>query len=263
MQHTDEFEFAKNLALEAGKVMLKYFYEDIDVEMKGNVTPLTIADTTINKLVIDSVKARFPDHAIIGEEGNGGAKNAQYEWIVDPIDGTIPYTIKFPTSMFSLALYKNKKPIFGILYDPYTNKMYHAFDGEAAFCNDKKISVKRGKFEKGDIVGLIHVVGIKEIETDYYHLTEILNRKLIRTEEIHCLVYFAAAVASGYMKCALMPGAYLWDRAASLIILKSAGAKITDEKGKDIDAYDSPKNLICSNGDVHNEVIELLRESRF
>ncbi|MFO0704123.1 MAG: inositol monophosphatase [Patescibacteria group bacterium] len=259
MDHIKEFEFAKDLALQAGKIMLKYFYEDIDVEMKENVTPLTIADTTINKLVIDSVRAKFPEHAIIGEEGNGGAEKAKYEWIVDPIDGTIPYTIKFPTSMFSLALYYNKKPVFGILYDPYTKKMYHAIEGGEAYCNDKIISVKKGQFEKGDIVGLIHVLGIKNIETNHFHLTEILNRRQIRTEEIHCLVYFAAAVASGYMKCALVPGAYLWDRAASLIILKAAGAKVTDEKGRPVDAYDNPKNLVISNGDVHDEIISLLK----
>lgn len=258
MLYTNELEFAKQLAKKAGDIMLKYFHEDIDVEMKGDNTPLTIADTTINKLVIDEITRQFPSHGIIGEEGCGGAISAEYEWICDPIDGTIPYSIKFPNSMFSLALYKNKQPVLGVLYDPYINKLYHAVEGGPSYCNDKIISVKKGQFQKGDSVGVINVFGSGTFDTNFYNLTKILNEKMMRTEEIHCLVYFAAAVASGRMKLALTPGGYTWDRAASLIIVRAAGGLVTDENGIEATTFGNQKNLIFSNGDVHDEALELL-----
>lgn len=257
MDHSQELSFAKNLAHEAGKVMLKYFYEDIEVEMKDNVTPLTIADTTINQMVIDAIKKNYPTHGMIGEEGNGGAENAEYIWICDPIDGTIPYTIKFPTSMFSLALYKNKKPILGVLYDPYTDKMYTALEGGPAYCNDKIINVKNGKLQKGDVVGIINMFGKNRV-IDYSDIVQKFNKDEIRTEEIHCLVYFAAAVADGRMKCAFTPGAHAWDRAASLIIARAAGGRVTDEKGDHADTFIDSQKLVFSNGDIHEEILRMI-----
>jgi len=260
MNYSKELAFAKNLAREAGKVMLKYFYEDIEVEMKENDTPLTIADTTINQMVIDAIKKNYPTHGMIGEEGNGGAENAEYVWICDPIDGTIPYTIKFPTSMFSLALYKNKKPVLGVLYDPYTDKMYWALDGGPAQCNDKIISVKKGTLQKGDVVGIINLSGSSRYDTNLYNFTKVINDRQIRTEEIHCIVYFVASIATGYIKCAITPGAHPWDRAAAIIIIRAAGGRVTDEKGVEADTFTDCKNLVFSNGDTHEEILELLNK---
>ena len=114
------------------------------LEMKSNITPLTLADTEINQLVIDSINKKYPSHGIIGEEGNGGAESAEYEWICDPVDGTVPYSLGIPHSFFSLALYQNKKPVFGILYNPMLNIFLEAYEGSKCFLNGKQISVKKG-----------------------------------------------------------------------------------------------------------------------
>src|SRR5690606_7148188 len=107
----DEYlAFAKTLATEAGQIMRDHFVLGIDTEWKQDATPLTIADTSINQLVIDQVKQRFPTHGVLGEEASFGT-DREYLWVVDPVDGTMPYSHGIPTSTFSLALVQNGQPI--------------------------------------------------------------------------------------------------------------------------------------------------------
>lgn len=257
--YTTHLSFAKNLAHQAGIVMLKYFHEDIAVEMKEDVTPLTIADTTINKLVVEAVAKVFPDYGLISEEGNGGSIESEYQWICDPIDGTIPYTVHFPTSMFSLALYRNKQPILGVMYDPYLDRMYWALTDGPAYMNDKIIEVKRGTFQKGDVAGLISIVSNKISCANWGLVAAQLNDREIRTHEIHSIVYMASSVARGDMKGVFAGSAMLWDRAATNIILQSAGGIIADENGNPINPFKTPKYLLISNGDTLPEMVELAK----
>lgn len=112
MDHSQELSFAKNLAHEAGKVMLKYFNSNnLSLELKPNITLLTLADTEINNLVIKTINEKYPAHTIIGEEGNGGVENSEYEWICDPIDGTVPYSLSIPHS-FSLLRFTKIKCLY-------------------------------------------------------------------------------------------------------------------------------------------------------
>jgi fructose-1,6-bisphosphatase/inositol monophosphatase family enzyme len=128
----DYLDFAKKLALQAGDIMLQYFDTDIAVETKEDASPLTIADTTINKMVIAAIHEKYPDHGIIGEEESDHTVGTKYVWVCDPIDGTIPFTMGVPTSQFSLALVKDGVSILGVLYDPYTKRMYEAVKGARA-----------------------------------------------------------------------------------------------------------------------------------
>ena len=258
--YKNEFDVAKNIAYEAGKIMLQYFDSDVGETIKQDSTPLTIADEKINALVIESISSNFPSHGIIAEEGSTGTGSEECEWICDPIDGTIPFVLRFPMSVFSLAFYVNKKPIFGILFDPFRNILYHAFHGHKAYANDSVIQVKPGKLQIGDTVGLISFVKQSSEVFDCTHLSRVLNHRLIRSEEVHSLCYFSVSLASGFLKCAFTPSAFVWDRAASSIIVEAAGGVMADENGNPFDPFTTPKFLLISNKDTLPEMVQLARD---
>ncbi|MET0779291.1 MAG: inositol monophosphatase, partial [Candidatus Saccharimonadales bacterium] len=140
-QLSAELRFAKQLAYEAGKIMLHYFNaRDKGVTIKDDQSPVTLADTEINALVIERVKAQFPADGVLGEEACFGLGRSNL-WVVDPLDGTPPFARGVPLSTFCMALVQNGKPIVAVVYDPYMDRLFWACDGLGAYENDRKLDL--------------------------------------------------------------------------------------------------------------------------
>ena len=86
---------------------------------------------------------RFPDHAILGEEGNAENSSTEFEWVIDPIDGTVNYFYGIPHFCISIALRENGEIIVGVIYDPMRDELWHAERGGKAYLNDKPIEVSQ------------------------------------------------------------------------------------------------------------------------
>ena len=96
-----ELAFAKELAREAGKIMRKYFLSDAaDAQIKHDKTIVTVADTEVNRMVIERVKAEFPTYSIHGEEESHHVENPDATWVCDPVDGTMPFAKGLSISTF-------------------------------------------------------------------------------------------------------------------------------------------------------------------
>src|SRR5688572_22457550 len=108
-------EFAKKLAQEAGEISLRYFGFETESTWKGDNTPLTVADTEINDLVVKKINEIYPDHSIYGEERSDKKKGSKYIWVCDPIDGTMAFSVGLPIFVFSIALVdqSNGQPVLG------------------------------------------------------------------------------------------------------------------------------------------------------
>jgi myo-inositol-1(or 4)-monophosphatase len=96
--------FAKAVAAESAEIALKYFSFETETTWKGDNTPLTVADTEINDLVIKRINEAYPEHSIYGEEKSDIKENSQYIWVCDPIDGTMAFSCGLPIFVFSIAL---------------------------------------------------------------------------------------------------------------------------------------------------------------
>lgn len=132
-------EFAKDIAKEAGNVMLKYFNMDNGAIYKGDKTIVTLADTENNSYLIKRVKEKYPNHSVDGEEEQFG--KSDYVWVCDPVDGTAMYARHMPVAVFSLALVIKGESTVGVVYDPFTNNLYTAIKGKGAYKNDEIITV--------------------------------------------------------------------------------------------------------------------------
>lgn len=138
----DYLNFAKELARDASVVMKRYFRAQDDLpEWKKINDPVTIADKTINTQVIEKIKRIFPDHGILGEEESYNPDREKL-WIVDPIDGTIPYILGLPISTFLVALLVEGRPEVAVAYNPWIDLMYYSQKSHGSFCNDKKLVIQ-------------------------------------------------------------------------------------------------------------------------
>lgn len=144
--------FAKDIAKEAGKIMLKYFNMDNGASYKGDKTIVTLADTEINSYLIKKVKEQYPNHSVDGEEEQFG--KSDYVWVCDPVDGTAMYARHIPVAVFSLALVVKGESKVGVVFDPFTNNLYTAIKGKGAYKNDERITVN--DYELDDMKTVCH-----------------------------------------------------------------------------------------------------------
>lgn len=254
-------EFARQIAYEAGEIMKRYFGKSPDSHFKSDDTIVTIADEEINEMVIRHVNMRYPDHGVDGEEASEltGSKNL---WVCDPVDGTNPFSVNLAVSVFSLAFVHDGTPLVGVIYDPFADRLYWAYEGGGAFVNDEKIRVN----DKG-------LVPKSLVSYDQWALAEydILTplAKLAQSTGLYMLspgstTHMAALVAQGSFVASIFPGTKgkNVDIAAAKIIVEEAGGRVTDMLGND-QRYDRDINgAIVSNGIVHDDLVEVLRGAK-
>lgn len=252
-------EFAKGLAQEAGAVMRRYFNaDDIGTEFKIDSTPVTAADTAINQLVIDRVRAAYPDHGVIGEE-DSYEEQRDYVWVVDPIDGTIPFSLGLPLSTFCLALVHKGNVQASVVYEPFLDRLFSASPGSGSFINGKKLKVSDGKTFKNSYISLSgwKNKGKKNLHSVILGLEEQGGRAI----DILSYAYSAAMVASGELLVAGMTYGSPWDAAAVALIAEEAGGKVTDLQGNPRKFNEWGDGILITNGYVHNEVVRLIQNA--
>jgi myo-inositol-1(or 4)-monophosphatase len=125
-------EFAASLMPEAGRIALAHFRRPLDVEDKrsdGQFDPVTVADRAVESLLVERIRARYPDHGIVGEEHGSLAGSSRWSWIIDPIDGTRAFISGVPAWGTLVGLRDNGRPVAGLVHQPYLEE---TFAGSAA-----------------------------------------------------------------------------------------------------------------------------------
>ena len=257
MENEEYLEFTKEIAYEAGKIMLKYFNAKDISSYKGDKTIVTLADKEINTYLINRVKEKFPTHSVDGEEEQFGKSN--YVWVCDPVDGTAMYARHIPVAVFSLALVVNGVSQVGVVYDVFTDTLYSAIKGKGAYKNGEKITVN--DFELDDMRSVSNFDMWSNADYNLYDSIKKLGNKTYFVS-IGSVIRACMCVASGEFNLAIFPGTKRknCDIAAVKVIVEEAGGKVTDLFGKE-QRYDTDiKGAIVSNGKVHNEVSEKIKK---
>mgnify|MGYP001612611224 CR=1 FL=1 len=251
-----ELDFAKKLALKAGEIINKNFLHST-ITTKSNLTPVTETDLAVSKLVIEEVKNNFPNHEVFDEEFQHEKHDAEFIWVCDPVDGTIPFSHHIPTSMFSLALCHNGEPVVAVTYDPFMKRLLYTKNDSLSYMNEKEIHVKSGKFISGEFIYGIPYWN-KNFNTNKY-LSLFFSKRIIVTF-VESIVYQSMLVATGISKALVMTAASPWDRAAAKMIIENAGGICTDENDKKLTVFGNPQYFIATNHEVHEEVMEIVQK---
>ena len=244
-------EFCKLLSEVSGKVIKKYFRTDIKIETKPDESPVTMVDKKAEEVMRELIMKEFPDHGILGEEFGNHLPDAEYQWILDPIDGTKSFICGTVTFGTLIALLKNGEPILGVINQPILNE-YLIGDNKTAELND--IQVHARQCESIDKAVLL--------TTDHLNIEKYQNlpnfEKLMRKAKLYrqwgdCYGYYL--VATGYADIMMDPIMSVWDSMALIPVIRGAGAIITDYQGNDPVKGES---IVAASKGIHEEVIKML-----
>jgi len=235
----------------SGNIIKEYFRKTSSFELKKDNSPVTIADKKAEEILRNEIMKRFPEHGIIGEEFGITNENAEYKWILDPIDGTKSFIAGAYTFGTLIGLTRNDEPLIGVIHQPILNEFLIG-DNETAELNDVKVKVAKKKELKDCLL----------LTTDHLNFYVYQDGKkfenLIRKVNVYRMwgdCYGYLLVASGFADIMIDPIMSIWDIAALAPIIKGAGGVITDIKGNDPMKGNS---IIASNKFLHKLVIQEL-----
>ena len=253
-------KIAKQAALEAGKIIKKYSGKVHQKNIKfGDASDFaTEADLEAESVIIAILSKNFPDHNIVTEEQENIEKGSIYTWVVDPLDGTITFEHNLPFFSVSIGLLKNNQPYLGVVYKVATDDFFWAIRNNGAYLNGKRIKVSKSKSleEAAVIVDLGHKQK-RPPKLDLYIKPMIFNAGYIYS--FGSAVLTLGLVATGTVEAGISQ-AWIWDFAAASVILSEAGGRITDFEGNEPDWTKERMNIVASNGLVHDQILEALRQ---
>jgi myo-inositol-1(or 4)-monophosphatase len=231
---------ATHIAHQSGDVLLRYFNQPHQENTKITAVDIvTEADTESEALIVAALRAAFPDHHIVGEEGGGmgaPAETAEYFWYVDPLDGTTNYANHLPIFSVSLALAgRDGRPLVGVVYNPVSGELFSAVRGQGATLNGKPLHVSA----KDTLRNSVLASGFPyDKATDPDNNLNRWSAFLVRTRGLRRfgsaaidLCYVAAGKFDGYWESKLNP----WDALAGMLCVTEAGGKLSDYQGHESD----------------------------
>jgi myo-inositol-1(or 4)-monophosphatase len=252
VSHTDFVPAMTDIAREAGALLMGYFHQRVKVEYKGDVDLVTVADRKSEALILERIRARWPSHDILGEEGGLHDKNSDYRWYVDPLDGTTNFAHGFPVFCVSLALEHKGQRIAGVVYDPTRDEMFAAERGSGAYLNGERIQVSKTSSLAECLVatGFPSHKRHKNPNIYFYHQITLRTHGVRRAGSAALdLCSVACGRFDAFWEFNLNP----WDTAAGVLMVEEAGGRVTDFAGGPFQ-LDSHETL-ASNGLVHEAML--------
>lgn len=243
----DRLHVAKDLARKAGAIIRDNFGLAHSVELKSDLSPVTAIDKQINALVAETLKNTFPEDGLLGEEESYGTGNEKYQWICDPLDGTKPFILGLPFSVFMLALSQEGRMLLSVVYDPYVDKLYHAVRDEGAFCNGEPIRVNSEKIHEGYAL----------VGADSFSFAAELKEHSRGIEPVPGTGYKCVMLASGRGLGMINDSADFHDIGPGSLIVEEAGGKVTGLSGEELGYSKEIGGVVVSNGTVHEDFLKI------
>ncbi len=245
-----------NAAIQSAEIIRNSLGNITAVSKKGAIDLVTEADTGSEKIIIETIRSKFPDHAILAEESGLNKGTSACKWVIDPLDGTTNFAHQLNHFSISIAFSLDEKVVTGVVLNPLTGELFSAIQGNGAELNGRSIRVS----DEDKISDSLLVTGFP------YNLKEIFDTLILRFSS--CLKAArgvrrlgSAALDLCYVACGRFDGFWEqnlkpWDTAAGMLIAQEAGAAITDFKNKPFSI--DKDEILATNGKIHNKMISLL-----
>ncbi len=249
----EEFDtFTGKLCKETEKLIMSYFNDpNLEVLSKNDDTPVTAADRETERMIRDSIETLYPEHGIMGEEFGLKNEASDYQWVIDPIDGTKTFAAGAPLFGTMIALLHEGEPVFGTINYPALGKRISG-DNERAFCNTKPISARQNIPLSEAILLTTEYENIAQHQNKE-GFDELLSRTKFSRTWGDCFGYYL--VATGKADIMIDPVLNPWDIMALVPILRGSGATITDWRGAN---PATGASCIAANADLHEDVVYIL-----
>jgi myo-inositol-1(or 4)-monophosphatase len=252
-------EVAVDAARRAGAFLRSRFGSRPAVAYKGSPTNLvTEMDRGAETIIVEAIRARFPDHAILAEESGALAGSPGHRWIVDPLDGTTNYAHGLPIYGVSIGLEIDGALAVGVVHDPSREECFVAERGRGATCNGEPIRVSTTPRMAESLLGTSYPNDIRGAPRDNLAEHAALMFRCRSVRSIGSAVLGLAAVAAGRLDGYWEQRLGAWDVAAGALLIREAGGTVTSVHGGPLDL--GAPSITASNGAIHPEILEALKE---
>lgn len=246
--------FAHQVADAVAQVHRKYYRQPVSTEYKDDSSPVTQADKEAESVVRDMVMRRFPDHGILGEEYPAYQPEAEFLWVVDPVDGTKYFMTGHPVFALLLGLAYQGKFILGVIDQAISNERWIGADGYGSYLNNQAISTRKCKALNKAILAR---PGYEWHTAGRDHYIDTLW-KSAHWSQWGVAPYDYGLLAAGHIDVVINAGPVIHDFAALDPVIRNAGGLITDWFGQPL-TVDSPNHIIAvGDAQLLPEAIQLL-----
>ena len=244
-------------ARKAGGVILRHLDRlgTLTVANKSRNDYVSEVDRLAEEEIIRVIHKAYPEHGILAEE-SGRRNGNDYQWIIDPLDGTTNYLHGFPQFAVSIALSNRGKIEQGCVYDPLREELFTASRGSGAFLNDRRIRVSGAKTLEGTLLGTGFPFKQQQHLNAYLEMFKVLHRESAGIRRAGSaaldLAYVAAARLDGFWEIGLNP----WDMAAGTLLIQEAGGMVSDFRGGD--RFQESGNVVGGNPKVFQAMLQAI-----
>jgi histidinol-phosphatase len=253
--HSPHLATALEAARAAADVVRRYYRSNLAITIKADKSPVTQADVEAEKVIRGIITARFPDHGFYGEETGSSALDAEYLWLVDPIDGTKSFVREYPMFSTQIALMHRGRLVVGVSSAPAYGELAWGEAGVGAWLDDRPIRVS----EVDSIEGTTLSTGnLKTLATGprwpaFGRLVGRLGRIRGYGDFLHYHL-----LASGCIDAVVESDVNILDVAACAVIVEAAGGRFTDLDGKPLTL--ATTSVLASNGRLHERMLEAIHD---
>jgi myo-inositol-1(or 4)-monophosphatase len=250
---------AVEAAMQAGKVIRKHYTRPLQVREKGKLGLVTNADVEAEEVAMKVLRKCESNFAFLTEETHSNGVRGEGQeglWIVDPLDGTTNFVHRYPMFCVTVALqFKNELEV-GVTYHPILDELYTAIRGKGAFMNGKRMQVSKTTKIRNALLSTGFVYSARDLlstEMSSFEKVSRASRAVRRPGSAALdLAYTARGVFDGFWERHLSP----WDVAAGSLLVKEAGGRVTDFKGKKFDPHGI--EVLASNGKLHSQIMKVI-----
>ena len=220
-------ETAIKAAKSAGALLKEHYYKDKEVDSYEQYDIKLELDVMSQNLISEVILNDFPDHSIIGEEGDSLSNQSEYHWVVDPIDGTVNYFYGIPHFCVSIALKKatEDKWLVGVIYDPMMDELWAVEDGQEPTLNGRPISTSQ-RSKMSDAVVTVGFSKSKEALDAGFERYRNISTSVRKSRMMGSAALALAYIACGRLDAYIEDVISLWDIAAGKLLVEAAGGKV-------------------------------------
>jgi myo-inositol-1(or 4)-monophosphatase len=230
-----------------------------EISVKGRSDFVTDRDVAVQEFIRKGLTELYPDYGFMSEEQENRPDYTKPLWILDPIDGTANFITHYRQSAVSLALYRDGKVVFGVVYNPFSEEMFTAELGKGAYVNGSPIRADNEVELPRALIDLGTAPYYKDRADEVGRLATAI---ILRASDLRrigsaalAVCYAADGRTAAAMECILQP----WDFAAAGLIATEAGAVVSDWQGNPLQ-YDKPCSVLVAGTNVYNDILKMIKE---
>lgn len=255
---TDYLFTAERIARAAGTLLLEGYGNAGQVEHKGVIDLVTDFDRRSEALIVGELRRAFPSHAIHAEEGGQSTIPNEYEWLIDPLDGTTNFAHSFPIFAVSLTLTHHGELRAGVVYDPLRDELFAAEAGQGATLNGQRLHVSTETTLGRSLLATGFPYDVRTnphnnfAQFIHFHLRAQAVRRA-GSAALDC-AWVAAGRLEGYWEFRVKP----WDVGAGALLVREAGGRVTTAEADE--NFLGRDSIVASNKYIHEQMLMVLRE---